>query len=325
MRVLITGGAGFIGSYLVETLMARGDEVTILDDLSTGRFANVERFEDDPKFHCVVDDVAHEAVVDQLVQKVDVIYHLAAAVGVQLIVDQPVRTIETNIRGTEVVLKHACRYRKRVLITSTSEVYGKSTQPKFKEDDDRIMGPTTKCRWAYAASKAIDEFLALAYWYEKRLPVVIVRLFNTVGPRQTGRYGMVVPRFVRQALQNEPLTVFGDGKQTRCFTYVGDVVPALVQLLECKRAEGEIFNIGSDEEVSIEQMARRVIQRTGSTSSIQYVPYAKAYGEGFEDMQRRVPDTSKARELIGFVPKFNLDQILDAVVTYERKALGLDK
>jgi len=201
VKALITGGAGFIGSYLVESLMARGDEVYILDDLSTGMFSNVESFEDDPKFHCVIDDVCHEEVVDQLVQKVDVIFHLAAAVGVQLIVDEPVHTIETNIRGTEVILKYACRYRKRTLIVSTSEVYGKSTKPVFNEDDDRVMGPTTKCRWAYAASKAIDEFLALAYWYEKRLPVVIVRLFNTVGPRQTGRYGMVVPRFVRQGLR----------------------------------------------------------------------------------------------------------------------------
>lgn len=321
MRALVTGGAGFIGSYLVETLMDRGDEVYVLDDLSTGRFSNVEKHEENPRFHSIIDDVAHEEVVEDLVQKVDCIFHLAAAVGVQLIVDHPVRTIETNIRGTEVVLKYACRYRKKVLIISTSEVYGKSTQPRFKEEDDRIMGPTTKSRWAYAASKAVDEFLALAYWCEKKLPCVIVRLFNTVGPRQTGRYGMVVPRFVRQALAGEPITVFGDGKQTRCFTCVKDVVPALVKLIETKDAYGEIFNLGADQEVSIEQLAAKVIEKTGSVSTIQYVPYEKAYGAGFEDMQRRVPDTNKAKEYIGFIPEYNLDMILDAVIEYERKGL----
>lgn len=324
MRVLVTGGAGFIGSYLARALLDRGDEVFVLDDLSTGLFSNIEAYEDNPLFHCVIDDVSHEEIVDQLTQKVDMVFHLAAAVGVQLIVDQPVRTIETNIRGTEVVLKYACRYRKRVLITSTSEVYGKSMQPAFSEEDDRVMGATSKCRWAYAASKALDEFLALAYWYEKRLPVVIVRLFNTVGPRQTGRYGMVIPRFVRQALKSEPLTVFGDGNQTRCFTSVSDIVPALIQLLEQKKTQGQIFNLGSNEEISIKELAQRIIKRTESASEMHFIPYEQAYGKGFEDMQRRVPDVQKARDFIGFSPKHKLDDILDAVIAYEKQEMQLE-
>lgn len=315
MRVLVTGGAGFIGSHLCETLVARGDKVFVLDDLSTGRFENIEHL---PAVECVIDSTLNQEIVRDLVREVDVVYHLAATVGVQLVVNEPIRTIVNNIRGAETVLEETCRYRRRLLITSTSEVYGKGSREEFGEDDDRVIGPTHRLRWCYAASKAIDEFLALAYWREKRHPVVVTRLFNTVGPRQTGRYGMVIPNFVRQALAGEPLTVFGDGQQTRCFAYVGDVVPALIALMDRHDIAGDIFNVGSTERVTIEELARRIIARTGSRSSIRRVPYDEAYGEGYEDMRHRAPDLRKIRQAIGYAPKTSLDQILDAVISEMR-------
>lgn len=311
MRVLVTGGAGFIGSHLCEALVARGDQVFVLDDLSTGRFENIEHLD---TVETVVDTTINQEIVRDLVREVDVVYHLAATVGVQLVVNEPVRTIVNNIRGTETVLEEACRYRRKLLITSTSEVYGKGSRETFGEEDDRVLGPTHRHRWCYAASKAIDEFLALAYWREKRHPVTIVRLFNTVGPRQTGRYGMVIPNFVRQALQNEPVTVFGDGQQTRCFTYVGDVVPALMKLMDASDTNGEVYNIGSTMKTSMEELAKRVIARTGSTSEIVFVPYEKAYGEGYEDMRHREPCLKKIHDAIGYDPKTTLDQILDNVI-----------
>src|SRR3954467_4258975 len=288
-RSLITGGAGFVGSHLAEELLQRGEEVFVIDDLSTGRIDNIESLKPNPKFHYAIDSVHNEPVLAELIDRCDVVYHLAAAVGVKLIVESPVNTIETNVHGTEVVLKLANKKKKKVLITSTSEVYGKSTSFPFREDQDLVLGPTTKGRWSYACSKAIDEFLAIAYWHEKRLPVIIVRLFNTVGPRQTGRYGMVIPSFVRQALEGRPITVYGDGTQTRCFAHVGDVVGALVKLMDHPGAVGQVFNIGSDEEVTIAGLARRVKALTGSCSDIVLVPYEQAYEPGFEDMPRRVP------------------------------------
>lgn len=312
MRVLVTGGAGFIGSHLCENLVARGDKVFVLDDLSTGRFENIEHIEG---VECLIDSTLNQELVRDLVKEVDVVYHLAATVGVQLVVNEPIRTIVNNIRGTEVVLEETCRYRRKLLLTSTSEVYGKGSREIFNENDDRVIGPTHLTRWCYAASKAIDEFLALAYWREKRHPVVVVRLFNTVGPRQTGRYGMVIPNFVRQALHHEPITVFGDGKQTRCFTYVGDVAPALVTLMETKEAIGEVFNIGSRRRVSMEDLARMVIERSGSSSEIKYVPYEEAYGEGYEDMRHREPCLDKIHRVIGYEAKTSLEEILDAVIT----------
>ena len=323
MKVLITGGSGFIGSHLSDALIARGDDVVVLDNLSTGSRDNVRQLQDHPRFRMVVDSVHNADVVAQLVDSCDVIFHLAAAVGVKLIVESPVRTIETNVHGTEMVLAAAARQRKRVLIASTSEVYGLSDQVPFREDGNLVMGATTKGRWSYACSKAIDEFLALAYFREKHLPAVIVRLFNTVGPRQTGRYGMVVPTLVGQALAGEPLTVYGDGKQTRCFGYVGDVVEALVKLMEHPDAPGEVFNLGSTEEVSITALAQRIIALTGSTSKIVYVPYSEAYEAGFEDMPRRVPDTTKAGRFIGFKAKTPLDGILKAVIRDIAQRRGL--
>ncbi|HOE66187.1 MAG TPA: GDP-mannose 4,6-dehydratase [Candidatus Hydrogenedentes bacterium] len=311
MRVLVTGGAGFIGSHLCEALVRQGNQVFVLDDLSTGRFENIEHI---PALTCVIDSTLNQEIVRDLVRDVDVIYHLAATVGVQLVVDDPVRTIINNIRGTETILEETCRYRRRLLITSTSEVYGRGSRKVFQEDDDRVMGPTSLTRWCYAESKAIDEFLALGYWQEKRHPSVIVRLFNTVGPRQTGRYGMVIPRFVRQALCGEPLTVYGDGQQTRCFTYVGDVVPALITLMERKDICGEVFNIGSPQGVTIEALARRVIEKTNSASAIKYVPYDQAYGPGYEDMRHREPGLEKIHQAIGYKPSTMLDAILDAVI-----------
>lgn len=319
MRVLITGGAGFIGSHLCDRLVAQGHTVTVLDDLSTGRFENIEHLKN--KLTCVVDTCLDERIVRDLVRDCDVVYHLAATVGVQLVVDKPVETIVNNIRGTEVVLAEACRYRRRMLITSTSEVYGKGVRDQFAEDDDRVIGPTHLHRWGYAASKAIDEFLALAYWREKRHPVVIARLFNTVGPRQTGRYGMVIPNFVRQALRNEPVTVFGDGEQTRCFTSVSDVVPALNALMEREDINGEVFNIGSANKISMADLARRIIARTGSASEIVFVPYAKAYGQGYEDMRHREPCLKKIKAAIQYEPKVSLDEILDAVIAEQRSQL----
>jgi UDP-glucose 4-epimerase len=318
MRVLITGGAGFVGSHLAERLLARGDEVHIIDDLSTGSIENIQHLKENPNFHYHLDSVTHHRLTAELVDLCDVIYHLAAAVGVRLIVESPVKTIETNIRGTEVVLALAAKKRKRVLITSTSEVYGKLDRFPFREDDDLVMGATNKGRWSYACSKAIDEFLAIAYWKEKKVPTVIARLFNTVGPRQTGRYGMVIPNFVRQALGGEEITVYGDGRQSRCFTHVSDAVGALIGLAEHPSAVGEVYNIGSTQEVTILGLAERVKELTESPSPIRLVPYHEAYEEGFEDMQRRVPDLTKIGQLIGYQPSHTLDQILSSVIEYER-------
>jgi UDP-glucose 4-epimerase len=316
LRVLITGGAGFIGSHLSDAYVGRGDEVTIIDDLSTGSFENIQHLKGHARFRYVIDSVHNQPVLAELVDSCDVVFHLAAAVGVKLIVESPVRTIETNVRGTEVVLALANKKKKKVLVASTSEVYGLSNDVPFKESGNLVMGATTKGRWSYACSKAIDEFLALAYWREKKLPTVVVRLFNTVGPRQTGQYGMVIPTFVKQALAGRPITVYGDGSQTRCFGYVGDVVGALVGLMDTDAAVGQVFNIGSSEEVSILQLAERVKSLTNSTSEIVFVPYDEAYEEGFEDMPRRVPDTTKVRELVGFEPKELLDGILQKVIDY---------
>ena len=320
MRVLITGGAGFIGSHLSDAYLARGDEVFVLDDLSTGCIDNIRHLRRHARFHYTVDSVHHQPVVAELVDQCDVIFHLAAAVGVKLIVESPVRTIETNVHGTEVVLAQANKKKKKVLIASTSEVYGLSNQVPFREDGNLVMGATTKGRWSYACSKAIDEFLALAYWREKKLPTVVVRLFNTVGPRQTGQYGMVIPTFVKQALAGRPITVYGDGLQSRCFAHVADVVSALVKLMDQPSAVGQVYNIGSNEEVSIGELAHRVKAATGSSSEIVYVPYDEAYEEGFEDMPRRVPDIAKIGALVGFSPQKTLDEILNDVIAYYRES-----
>jgi UDP-glucose 4-epimerase len=319
MRVLITGGAGFVGSHLSEALLDRGDEVFILDNLSTGSIENVVHLKGNPRFHYTIDTVANEPVLAELIDRCDIIVHLAAAVGVKLIVEQPVHTIETNVHGTEVVLKHANKKKKLVLIASTSEVYGKSADVPFREDADLVLGPTAKHRWAYACSKMIDEFLALAYWKEKKLPVIIVRLFNTVGPRQTGQYGMVIPNFVRQALAGQPITVFGDGTQSRSFTYVGDVVKAMVALIDDPRAIGQVFNIGNGNEISIRQLAEKVKTLTGSNSEIVLVPYDKAYEAGFEDMPRRVPDIGRIQALVGYAPTVELDETLTRVIEHFRQ------
>jgi UDP-glucose 4-epimerase len=314
MRILITGGAGFIGSHLAEALLDAKHEVFVIDDLSTGSIDNIAHLKGRPGFHYTLDSVFNDPVVAELVDRADVVFHLAAAVGVKLIVDEPVHTIETNVHGTEVILRHAAKKKKLVFIASTSEVYGKSAAVPFREDADLVMGATTRHRWAYACSKALDEFLALAYWKEKKLPVVIVRFFNTVGPRQTGQYGMVVPTFVRQAISGEPITVFGDGSQSRSFTYVGDVIGALLRLMVEPRAIGQVFNIGNTEEVTIAALAARIKRQTGSHSPIVTIPYDQAYEAGFEDMPRRVPDLSKIHGLIGYQPRVGLDEIIDAVV-----------
>jgi UDP-glucose 4-epimerase len=319
VRALITGGAGFIGSHLAEALLREGHEVNIIDDLSTGSIDNISHLKGTPRFHYVIDTVTNEPVLAELVDRSDVVFHLAAAVGVKLIVEEPVHTIETNVHGTEVVLKHSNKKKKLVFIASTSEVYGKSTDVPFREDADLVMGATAKHRWAYACSKAIDEFLALAYYKEKKLPVVIVRLFNTVGPRQTGQYGMVLPTFVRQALAGHPLTVFGDGTQSRSFTYVGDVVDALVKLAAEPSAVGQVFNIGNGTEITIQHLAEKVRTMTGSSSEIVKIPYDEAYESGFEDMPRRVPDISKIRRTIGYEPRVGLDDIIARVVDYFQK------
>jgi len=318
VKALITGGAGFIGSHLADRLLEDGHEVMVLDNLSTGSIDNITHLKGRTGFGYTIDSVTNEPLLAELIDGSDVVFHLAAAVGVKLIVEQPVHTIETNVHGTEVVLKHANKKKKLVFIASTSEVYGKSTDVPFREAADVVMGPTTKHRWAYACSKLIDEFLALAYWKEKQLPVIIVRLFNTVGPRQTGRYGMVLPTFVRQALAGQPITVFGDGTQSRSFTYVGDVVEALVRLTHERRAIGEVFNIGNMGEVTISDLAERVKRMTGSCSSIQYVPYDQAYETGFEDMPRRVPDITKIRDFVGYEPKVKLDDIIRSVIEHMR-------
>jgi len=316
MRALITGGAGFVGSHLSELLLAQGHDVYVLDNLSTGSIDNIEHLKADPHFHYTIDSVANEPVLAELIDRCDIVFHLAAAVGVKKIVEEPVQTIETNVHGTEVVLRNANKKKKLVLIASTSEVYGKSTQVPFREDADLVMGPTTKHRWAYACSKAIDEFLALAYWKEKKLPVVIIRLFNTVGPRQTGRYGMVIPTFVRQALANQPMTVYGDGTQSRSFTFVGDVVRGIAALVDHPKAVGEVFNIGNGQEITIRALAERIKTLTKSESSIVTIPYDQAYEAGFEDMPRRVPDITKIQQLVGYEPKVHLDEILGQVIDY---------
>lgn len=324
-HVLITGGAGFIGSHLAEALLARGDSVTVIDDLSTGSFANIEHLTGIPRFHFAIESITNETVLDRLASECDVIFHLAAAVGVQLIIQQPVHTIETNVMGTEAVFKAALRYRAKVLVASTSEVYGKSSRVPFAEDDDVTLGPTSRNRWAYAATKMVDEFLALAYYQEHGLPVVVFRLFNTVGPRQTGRYGMVIPRFVRQALAGEPLTVYGDGSQSRCFCNVSDSVRAIAGLAETPGAVGRVFNIGSTEEISILELARRTLALARGVNDdwqqqVQLVAYEDAYAPGFEDMQRRVPDISRIEQAISWTPQIPLDETLRQVIdSYARR------
>jgi len=319
VKALLTGGAGFVGSHLAERLLELGHDVHVLDNLSTGSIENIAHLKGRAGFSYVIDTVTNEPLLAEMIDDSDVVFHLAAAVGVKLIVEQPVHTIETNVHGTEVVLKHANKKKKLVVIASTSEVYGKSADVPFREGADVVLGATVKHRWAYACSKMIDEFLALAYWKEKKLPIVIVRLFNTVGPRQTGRYGMVLPTFVRQALEGQPITVFGDGTQSRSFTYVADVVDALVKLAQEPRAVGEVFNVGNTEEVTIVDLAQRVKRATGSASAVQFVPYDQAYEAGFEDMPRRVPDISKVRNLIGYEPRLVLDEIVCRVVEHFRK------
>jgi UDP-glucose 4-epimerase len=321
MKVLLTGGAGFVGSHLAEALLDRGHAVQVLDDLSTGSIDNIEHLKARPGFGYRIDTVMNEPVTAELIDACDVVFHLAAAVGVKLIVEAPVRTIETNVHGTEVVLKHAAKKQRLVFVFSTSEVYGKSVSVPFREDADLVMGPTEKHRWAYACSKAIDEFLALAYSKERQLPVVVVRLFNTVGPRQTGRYGMVIPNLVTQAISGAPMTVFGDGTQTRSFGYVGDVVRALIALMQEPRALGQVFNIGNPHEVSILELAERIRTLSGSQSEIVLIPYDRAYEAGFEDMPRRVPDISKIHGLVGFQPTVGLDEILRLVIAEKRQSL----
>jgi UDP-glucose 4-epimerase len=321
LKTLITGGAGFIGSHLCERLLERGDEVHIVDDLSTGSVANFQHLKNNPAFHYHIESITNQRLMAELVDLCDTVYHLAAAVGVRLIVDSPVRTMETNIRGTEIVLELAAKKRKRVLLTSTSEVYGKREQIPFHEDDDLVMGPTNKGRWSYACSKAIDEFLAIAYWKEKKVPTVIVRLFNTVGPRQTGRYGMVIPSLVTQALTGENITVFGDGSQSRCFTHVDDAVGAIIKVADHREANGEVFNVGSQQEITILDLARRIKDLTASDSKIVFIPYEEAYEEGFEDMMRRVPDLTRINRLIGYKPKVQLDEILRSVIEDVRSRL----
>jgi UDP-glucose 4-epimerase len=319
VRALITGGAGFIGSHLSEALLDHGHDVLILDNLSTGSIDNIAHLKGRPGFEYFVDTVTNEPLLAELIDRSDVVFHLAAAVGVKLIVEQPVYTIETNVHGTEVVLKHANKKKKLVVIASTSEVYGKSEDVPFREDSDLVMGPTPKHRWAYACSKAIDEFLALAYWKERKLPVIIVRFFNTVGPRQSGQYGMVIPNFVRQALAGEPITVFGDGTQQRAFTHVTDVVGALLKLVVEPKAIGQVINIGNKHEITIQKLAERVRELSGSNSVIKLVPYDEAYESGFEDMPRRVPDLTRIKGLIGYEPKYELDEILTQIIDYFRK------
>ncbi len=313
MRILITGGAGFIGSHLSESLLKKKNRVMIIDDLSTGRIQNISSFQANPDFSFAIETITNEAVMDRLVSECDIICHLAAAVGVDLIVNEPVEVIERNILGTEVVLRLANRYRKPVFLASTSEIYGKSEQVPFSEEDDRLLGPTTKTRWSYSSSKAVDEFLGLSYHKQKGLPVIIGRFFNTIGPRQTGQYGMVVPRFVSNALQGKPLSVFGDGKQSRCFAFVTDVVDAVIALLNHPEAVGQIYNIGNDVEITINDLAKRVIAMTGSQSPIEHIPYDKAYESGFEDMKRRIPDLNKIKSLISYEPIIQLDEMIQRI------------
>lgn len=332
IRVLITGGAGFIGSHLAEKLLNEGYQVTVIDDLSTGKFENVGHLGKDPRFRIAIDSIMNEMVLDRLTSESDIIIHLAAAVGVKLIVEKPVHTIETNVNGTMAILRAASRYRAKVIIASTSEVYGKGNRVPFQENDDVVLGPTSRSRWSYAASKMIDEFLALAYYREKDLPVVIFRLFNTIGPRQTGRYGMVVPRFVQQAIQGEPLTVYGDGRQTRCFLHIHDAIEAIHALMNSPLAVGGVFNVGSQEETTILNLAKLILDvrdskmqctkdranseesQKGMNSQIKLIPYEEAYTAGFEDMQRRVPDIGKINKMIGWLPKYTLRQTIEDIM-----------
>ena len=316
MKTLITGGAGFIGSHLAEKLLSLGHEVFIIDNLWTGRLSNIEKIQDHKKLHLVVDTILNESVMNELIFKIDHIYHLAAAVGVKNIMDHPVETLDINVKGTETVLRLANRFKKKVLIASTSEVYGKHVEHSLSEDDDRILGTVKKRRWAYACSKTLDEFQALAYFDEKKLPVVIARLFNTVGPRQTGQYGMVLPNFVQSALLGKPISVYGEGTQSRSFTHVNDVVGAITKLMDEPSAEGEIFNVGNNKEVTINELAQKVKEMTGSDSEIEHIPYEKAYGPGFEDMQRRCPSIKKINKLIGFKPSYDLEAMIQSVIDY---------
>ncbi len=314
MRALITGGAGFIGSHLADHLLDRGDQVVLLDDLSTGRLANIEHLNDRSDAEFVLGSILNTELIDEVVSRVDAVFHLAAAVGVNLIVERPLESLMTNIRGTETVIEMAHKYDKRLLVMSTSEIYGKNTSDSLSEEDDRILGSPLKSRWSYSEAKAIDEILAYTYWREKGLETVIIRLFNTVGPRQTGSYGMVIPRFVGQALRNEPITIFGDGNQTRCFCHVGDIVEGLVALSEHPEAFGKVFNLGGGKEVAIRELAERVIKLAGSQSSLEFIPYDAAYEAGFEDMDRRVPNTTRAMQLVGFEPSASLDDIIRSVI-----------
>lgn len=321
MKLLITGGAGFIGSHLAEELLNQDHQIYIIDDLSTGSIENIEHLKENKSFHYYIDTVKNESLLAELIDKCDSIYHLAASVGVKLIVKNPIYTIENNISGTDIVLRLANKKQKKVIIASSSEVYGKNSNSPYREDYNLVLGPTTKSRWSYACSKAIDEFLALAYYKENKLPIVIVRFFNTVGPRQTGRYGMVIPTFIKQALLGRPITVFGDGKQIRCFTYVKDAVKGVIDLAVHPNAVGGVFNIGNNEEISIENLAKFVKKLTGSDSEIIYIPYDDAYEEGFEDMRKRVPDISKIQKLIGYNPTMNIENIIKSVIEYYRNIL----
>ncbi len=316
MKFLITGGAGFIGSHLCDELIKRKDEVIVLDNLSTGRYENISHLSGKPHFEFVEGNILDSVLIDKLVERVDAVFHLAAAVGVNLIVRKPLESLTTNIKGSEIVLDAALRYRKKILVTSTSEIYGKNKNGPLKEEDDRILGSPLRVRWSYSTAKAVDEMLAYIYWKEKGVPSIIVRLFNTVGPRQTGAYGMVIPRFIEQALSDQPITVYGTGEQSRCFVHVKDVVSALTKVIEEPKAVGKVFNIGSQEEITIARLAKKIIEITGSRSKIEYIPYEKAYEDGFEDMQRRVPDTTKINKLIGFRPTYNLTEIIKDTVKY---------
>ena len=321
MKILITGGAGFVGSHLADKLIGEGNKITVIDDLSTGRYSNVEHLEGEKNFRLIIDTVLNEKLMEELIRETDRVFHMASAVGVKLIMEHPVKTIETIFRGTDVVLGFCSRYRKRVLVPSTSEVYGKGASVPFREDDDLLTGSTDKHRWAYACAKTLDEFLALAHWKETRLPVAVVRLFNTVGPRQTGQYGMVVPNFVKSAIKNEPLTVHGDGMQSRCFGHVLDVVEGLTKVMQSPKCFGQVINLGNEEEVTIKGLAEKAVEMTGSKSEIRYIPYDEAYGEGFEDMRRRVPSLEKARRLIGYQPTRKLEDIINDVADQFREEL----
>lgn len=318
MKFLVTGGAGFIGSHLVEELLRKKDQVIVLDNLSTGRYENIEYLIDSKDFEFVEGDILDADLVDKFAEKADGIFHLAAAVGVELIVKKPLESLTTNIKGSEIVLDAALRYRKKILIASTSEIYGKNTNGPLKEEDDRILGSTLKSRWSYSTAKAVDEMLAYIYWKEKKLPSIIVRLFNTVGPRQSEAYGMVIPRFIKQALNNEPITIYGSGKQSRCFLHVKYAVSAISDLMSNQNAIGEVFNIGSQEEVTIEELAKKIIQITNSKSELKYISYDEAYEAGFEDMQRRVPDISKVKKLINFDPSMKLNEIVKDIIRYKK-------